>query len=243
MLCIAALACCAIGFSQTTNLWQANGNIGIGTVNPNSKLTVIGNIGVTGPIQGTNATDQLLDLYADSWVHNGAYQYLFGNGHPTAAGQMWFTSGHGQGGNTTAFSFGQKATSNSGDYARTEFMTIQANGLVRIGTPVDAEINGYRLAVGGGGLIATKVKVAIQGSPDWADYVFAPDYSLMDLSELRTYVAQNRHLPGVPSAEEVVNKGLDLGKMDAKLLEKVEELTLYILELESRLAKLEQTEK
>ncbi len=76
-------------------------------------------------------------------------------------------------------------------------------------------------------------------SSRFRDYVFADDYKLMPLEELRAYVAENKHLPGVLYAEEVVNQGLDLGKMDAKLLEKVEELTLYILELEAKVNALE----
>jgi hypothetical protein len=88
----------------------------------------------------------------------------------------------------------------------------------------------YRLYVKDG-ILTESVKVALSNTSDWADYVFEEDYKLMPLSEVRSYIQTNKHLPNVPSSEEMVESGLDLAKMDAKLLEKVEELTLYLLEL------------
>jgi hypothetical protein len=65
-----------------------------------------------------------------------------------------------------------------------------------------------------------------------ADYVFEPGYRLMPLSEVAAYIARNHHLPDVPSAKEVQEKGAGLGDMQAKLLAKVEELTLHMIRLE-----------
>ena len=81
------------------------------------------------------------------------------------------------------------------------------------------------------GIMTEKVKVALLNSSDWADYVFKPDYQLMPLNEVQSFIAKNGHLPNVPSAEEVAEAGIDVAKMDAKLLEKIEELTLYMIEL------------
>ncbi|MCH2229446.1 MAG: hypothetical protein MK105_03805 [Crocinitomicaceae bacterium] len=64
----------------------------------------------------------------------------------------------------------------------------------------------------------------------WADYVFAPDYQLMPLSELENYVQKEKHLPNVPSESDIIQDGVDLGKMNVILLEKVEELTLYLID-------------
>lgn len=64
----------------------------------------------------------------------------------------------------------------------------------------------------------------------WADYVFAADYPLMPLNELEAYLNNEKHLPNVPSETEVVTEGIDLGQMNVVLLEKVEELTLYLIE-------------
>jgi hypothetical protein len=81
------------------------------------------------------------------------------------------------------------------------------------------------------GILTERVKVALKSTSYWADYVFAPDYKLMPLNEVEAFVKEHRHLPNVPSAEEVVKDGIDVATMDAKLLEKIEELTLYMLQL------------
>lgn len=81
-----------------------------------------------------------------------------------------------------------------------------------------------------GNIESTKVKVT-QNPGNWPDYVFNPNYKLRSLNELESYIQVNQHLPEVPSAKEVEANGLDLGNMDATLLKKVEELTLYMIEL------------
>ena len=73
--------------------------------------------------------------------------------------------------------------------------------------------------------------MAIKSTEDWSDRVFQSGYKLNKLSMVEQYIKKHQHLPGVPSADQVVNEGIDVGKMDAKLLEKVEELTLYMIEL------------
>lgn len=100
--------------------------------------------------------------------------------------------------------------------------------LVKIGnvsTPV-----GYKLYVEEG-ILTEKLQVALKNSTDWADYVFAEDYELLPLDKVAEFVQENKHLPNVPSAEEVAANGINVAKMDAKLLEKIEELTLYIIQL------------
>ena len=96
------------------------------------------------------------------------------------------------------------------------------------------------------GIMAERVKVALKSTSYWADYVFAPDYKLMPLEDVEKFVSANQHLPNIPSAEEVVKEGIDMATMDAKLLEKIEELTLYLIEikkeneaLKARIKKLE----
>lgn len=92
------------------------------------------------------------------------------------------------------------------------------------------EPNDYNLYVGGG-IITEKIRVGTKGSLYWPDYVFASDYNLMPLNTLAKYVNDNKHLPGVPSASDVEKNGVELSEMSAVLLQKVEELTLYVLEL------------
>ncbi|MFY0593979.1 hypothetical protein [Roseivirga sp.] len=96
--------------------------------------------------------------------------------------------------------------------------------------------NGEILRVNGGGsmilngdLESKKVKVT-QTPGNWPDYVFSPNYKLKSLHELEAYIQSNQHLPEVPTAKEVEKKGQDLGDIQATLLKKVEELTLYMIE-------------
>ncbi len=77
----------------------------------------------------------------------------------------------------------------------------------------------------------------------WPDFVFKKDYDLMDLATLKAYVLSRHHLPGVPSEVEVLANGVALGKMNATLLQKVEELTLYLIQQNERIEILEQEVK
>mgnify|MGYP000260875180 CR=1 FL=1 len=95
---------------------------------------------------------------------------------------------------------------------------------------------GYEMSVNG--QIACE-EVLVQASEDWPDYVFAEDYVLMDFQNLRSYLHEHKHMPGIPSAAEVAGEGIKVGDMQKRLLEKVEEMALYILQLESRIHALE----
>lgn len=110
---------------------------------------------------------------------------------------------------------------------------LKDNGNVGIGTNNPQA----KLAVDGE-ILAKSVRVNI-GSTYWPDYVFENDYNLMSLKELERYVASNRHLPGIPSAQEVEEQGdVDLGTMNALLLKKVEELTRYVIDLQKQIDEL-----
>lgn len=98
------------------------------------------------------------------------------------------------------------------------------NGNVAIGTTTPGP---YKLTVEGT-IGARRIKVA-QGT--WPDYVFEPEYELPALTEVEDYIKANKHLPDVPSAAEVKKDGQDVGEMNERLLRKVEELTLYVIEL------------
>jgi len=75
---------------------------------------------------------------------------------------------------------------------------------------------------------ARKVKVSATG---WADYVFDANYDLNSIQEVESYVKENKHLPNVPSTQEVLEKGIDVAEMDATLLRQIEELWLHVIEL------------
>lgn len=108
--------------------------------------------------------------------------------------------------------------------AGTESMIIKHNGRIGIGT-LDPQ---SKLSVDGQ-IRATEVKVLSDISVP--DYVFEPDYELRTLQETKEYIATNRHLPEIPSAGEIGANGIDLGDMNMRLLKKIEELTLYQIQL------------
>jgi hypothetical protein len=107
-------------------------------------------------------------------------------------------------------------------------------GMVSIGTTRTPL--GYKLAVGGK-IISEEVVVRIQAN--WPDYVFASDYKLPPLSEIAKFVKQHKHLPNFPVAEEVSVNGVAIGELNVALVQKVEELTLYLIEQEKRIQALE----
>jgi len=103
-------------------------------------------------------------------------------------------------------------------------------GSVMIGTGLSSTPAGYKLYVSEG-ILTERVKVAVKSTSEWRDNVLQDDYKLRSVEEVETFIKANKHLPGVPSAQEMVENGNDLQKTDAVLLEKVEEMMLYIIEL------------
>ena len=110
---------------------------------------------------------------------------------------------------------------------------MKNDGSVGIGT---TNTHSYKLAVAGN-IIAEKVVVKLQNN--WPDYVFDKNYKLHSLEEIETYIEENNHLIGVPSAEEIAENGIDIGGMNAILLQKIEELTLLMIEQNKVIQKLE----
>ncbi|MFP2996908.1 hypothetical protein ABN763_13410 [Spongiivirga sp. MCCC 1A20706] len=115
----------------------------------------------------------------------------------------------------------------------TKMMTMLANGNLGIGTTNPGT---YKLAVNGK-IRAKEIKV----ETGWADFVFEKDYHLPTLSEVESHIQEKGHLKDIPSAKEVAENGIFLGEMDAKLLQKIEELMLYTIAQEKQL-KAQQTE-
>ncbi|WP_445458160.1 hypothetical protein [Flavobacterium sp. HNIBRBA15423] len=201
---------------------KTDGDTGIGIAEPNSKLHVNGRI----QISGTNS-------------YGGPMLLFGGKVNSTEAGQ-WGIEYIADGASGLNFwkPFG---SNNFGNY----FMYLADNGKVSIGLdPNEVNTFGgitypgeYKLFVAQG-ILTERVRVALRSSADWADYVFKTDYDLLSITELEKYIDEKGHLPNIPSAEEVVKEGIDLGAMDAKLLEKIEELTLYIIKLNKEIEKL-----
>ena len=198
-------------------------NVGIGTTAPTNKLHVVsGTGGVSGlrleslPISSSaSVTNQTKFLTVD-----GQGNVILGslNGSPRIGVEesLWQRAG--------------------------QSLQSVAGSRVVIGERVDRTPAGYRLFVEEG-ILTEKVKVAVKTTADWSDKVFAPTYVLKSLAQVEQYINQYQHLPGIPSAKEMVEQGNDLHKTDAKLLEKIEELTLYSIEQQKEIESLKQLVK
>lgn len=148
-----------------------------------------------------------------------------------AGGGKFLISNTGSSG-TSAFAI--NASNNVGIGTIDPKSKLDVNGNVRslgmyIGlSTAEAVPAGYQLAVVGK---AVAEEVVVKLKANWPDYVFEDTYKLPPLLEVERYIREHKHLPGVPSAETVSEQGLSLGEMNAALLKKVEELTLYVIEL------------
>lgn len=114
------------------------------------------------------------------------------------------------------------------DVNGSDMFQVSNNGNIAIGT---TDPQGHKLAVNGD-IIATKITVKPHGN--WPDYVFKPQYNLPSLSEVKTYIDKNQHLPDMPSEKEVAKDGIDLGEIVKIQAKKIEELTLYMIKLQEQ---------
>jgi cytoskeletal protein CcmA (bactofilin family) len=202
------------------------GKVGIGNEEPSEMLDVTGNIRTSGELMG-----QSLGVKTGNFTSNVAVaQNMSVGGVADFTGAVTMnilkvnsslqsnTIQSGSGSFTGTLSAGGIVSLDS---------TLFISGQVGVGTD---RIDGYMLSVGG--KIRASSDIRVYPSAEWADYVFTDAYHLRSLQEVADYIEQNHHLPELPSAAEVKKEGIDLGAMDALLLQKIEELTLYIIQLE-----------
>lgn len=122
------------------------------------------------------------------------------------------------------------------DQAIIEIETSDAAPFMRLSTKSGSSDPVTRFKVENTGeLLCTSVRVKLATDIAVPDYVFKPDYQLMPLSELKAYVTKNSHLPNIPSEAEIKAEGLNVEEMQLKLLEKVEQLTLYVIQQEEKI--------
>jgi len=221
------------------------GNVAIGTPGPNPAVHFV--------VQDPGGSGTKVSLGNNGIAGSyGASESVMELTSPSLADAAFFALNTGAGANRSSLTFGISTTwganiySTAGGggvvqplnfYVGAQAMRIEPNGKVSIGTPVGGTPGTYKLYVQTG-ILTEKVKVAVDGSAQWADHVFAPSYKLRPLEEVESFINKNKHLPGIPSAEEVVKEGVDLGTMDARLLEKIEELTLYMIGLKKDMEKM-----
>lgn len=185
----------------------------------------------TGGYMGVNAFSNA-STYSGSAF--GLYAYASGS-----AGTRYGVYGYAYNSGSSAvgiYGYAAGATSNWAGYFDGD---LYVSSDIRIGTTVAA--SGYALSVNG--KVACE-EVLIDDSGFWPDYVFSDDYELMSIDEFEQSINENNHLPGMPSAKEIEeNGGHHIGEIQKKTLEKVEELSLYLIELNNRMKALEQENK
>jgi hypothetical protein len=195
------------------------GYVGIGTNHPKQKLHVVdGNILISRSSSITSAPGSACGsmMFGD----------VVGDGHPMSKWAIgYYCNESGNGG----LNF-WKPKNNSGEDPLNYVMFIDdRDGNVGIGTHHPL----YKLSVNGT-VLAKEIRVNEDPSY-WPDFVFDKDFKLMSLAEVRQFVSDNKHLPDVPSAADIDGKDVSLGEMNRILLQKIEELTLYVIDLQEQI--------
>jgi hypothetical protein len=172
-----------------------NGNIGIGTIDPDKTLTIKGEIGFFRSVVSPTGSSAGFIKYEDG------------------------------------FYFGNRST---GDPLRFQTnsidrLFIRNDGNIGIGTS-DPDA---KLTVAGD-IHSREVRVTINAGVG-PDFVFQDNYDLKTLAEVEKFIKENKHLPDIESAKVMENEGLELGKMDMKLLQKIEELTIYMIDFKKEM--------
>jgi len=277
------------------NIYNNNtGNVGIGTINPNQKMHVVGNIvgeatnnssSVSLRLWGGTNNSASIQFYNDVTAPHFAGSFGF-NG---LSNSTWLS------GTATTLNADGMGISNNAPLTKLHILGGQdaglpntSNGYVMLGSGTGTSPNlvidnneimvrtnsagadlllqhdggniilcgneqggvgigvlagtsipaGYLLAVDGK-IISEEVKVQLSGN--WPDYVFDKKYNLLSLDDLKKYISINKHLPNIPAAAEVEKNGIELGDMQKKMMEKIEELTLYILDLQKQIDELKKS--
>jgi hypothetical protein len=182
------------------------GQVGIGTTNP------LGRLHVHDPGSGNPS----IFLTPSTTISGDSSTFFMAEDTYGTYGMYWLYDGTGN----QMELWGKSNVTRYGPHLQVN----RDNGNVAIGTDF---ATGYKLSVNGK-IICTEVRVNLVA--DWPDYVFRPGYHLMPVSHLGRFIEENGRLPNIPSASEISKSGLDMGEMQRKMMEKIEELSLYIVQ-------------
>jgi len=237
-------------FHTNMDIWN-NGHVTIGhdldvsMASSSDVLTVLGQIGFYNTpgapnFLNGNETTGVFVINGNTASTDGPGIEMYGKDFPAAGGENRAGSFHFWSYSATApdpahpkygWMYGNYDPTNTWLYQAAITNTgkmIIGHGLIT-GDPTIYTPGNYSLYVENG-ILTEHVHVALHSTVYWADNVFEKNYKLMPIDKLQNYIHKNNHLPGIPSAKEVVKDGIDVGDMDAKLLQKIEELTLYVVQ-------------
>ena len=230
-----------LNYGENDLLLLHNGNLGLGAPNPAARLDILSTSGQTESLTRyriADAPNDYLQIANSTGSPNQFIPVIKGHHQSDNRYSIQFmgttSEGNDVGGNAVV-NFDARRTngpiSNRPLFLWTSYttkmMTMTANGNLGIGT---TNPNGWKLAVNGK-IRAKEIKV----ETNWADYVFDKEYNLPTLLEVENHIKEKGHLQNIPSAKEVEKNGIELGEMNKKLLEKIEELTLYTIAQEKKL--------
>lgn len=208
------------GTTPITELWRANAT---GAISNNNTQGVV----ITANADGSSGL-QFTNLKSSSTAGNryGKVLSVDDNGNVILLNDGVTTTGGGSSNTGAGWAITDGRLQNSN------------NGKVVIGTGINSFPGDFQLYVKGG-ILTERVKVAVANSDRWADYVFENGYNLLSLHNVEKHINYYGHLPNVPSAKQMVESGLDVVETSAKLMEKIEELTLYMIKANKQIEALE----
>lgn len=185
-------------------------------------------------------TTKELAIYSDESIGGWGISHLYWKGHALIMGSPKYAYAHNElilrpGGAPNGFldnTFSIDVAHGIDNYETRIRFSASGNSFINSGNVGIGTINPKNKLDVNGTVHSKEVKVDML---DWSDYVFKKDYNLPTLLEVEKHISENGHLKDIPSEKEVLKNGINLGEMDAKLLQKIEELTLYVIDLNKKL--------